>query len=512
MRQSAHPPSSRRRASLARLVLGSSWLVLLGPVLLPPAMAGEPVLDQCTVVPGDPIGVAAGVGDSEVAQTFTVGATGTLSSLHLWIRRYRDDEDLILELLPTLSGAPATDPASALARFVLPALEVPPFARSDELTPVDVKELRIHVERGEVLAVSLRTAQRPPAGLGFSWDGRRSDYEGGAAFWRPRGGSAWKTSSRPEYDLGLKTFVEPWKICPYAPSLIAQDAPILEPGHVTDALFANAVEAVTVSTRPGHVGSTWIHAAFVSDLPADLGIQGWIIVAAMRGDVAIVEVTTDGTALAPWPDGLRRNGFERTLLDPEPRSPTCTQSAVVSGAVLALEQPVVLPPHGTATVLSLRVEALAPQGPDSIEGTLEWPSDCCNWGCRASACGQPCSTSVTSGGASQFICEKRGAEVRFVADETMAFRRGDSNGDGRVDISDGIRTLMFLFLGAGEPPCSDAADTTDDGKIDMSDSLAIFNDFFRSDAGTGIPPPGPFLCGRDPSPDRLLCADSILCE
>src|SRR5690606_14602396 len=33
------------------------------------------------------------------------------------------------------------------------------------------------------------------------------------------------------------------------------------------------------------------------------------------------------------------------------------------------------------------------------------------------------------------------------------FLRTDTNGDGRVDISDAIATLQYLFLGGDEPPC-----------------------------------------------------------
>ncbi len=460
--------------------------------------------------PGDPIGVAAGIGMFEFAQTFTAGITGTLSSVHLWIRRYREDVDLVVEVLPMVAGRPAADPAPPLASIVLPALSAPPFALSDELTPVDLTRFRIPVERGEVLAVSLRTGVEPPFGLGFSWDGRQAAYAGGTSFSRARGESAWLPTSRPELDLGLKTFVEPRMACPDRPTLIAQDSPVPEPGHHTEELFAHAVTTVTVTARPGRAGSTRLHGAFVSDFPEGLELQGWSILAATLGDVAIVEVTTDGTASAPLPEGYSRGGFNETGLIPNPRSTTCAASAASSTVMLALTLPAALPPRGTATVLSMLVEALSPQGPDPITGTLEWPLDCCRWYCTNVACGQPCGVSVTVSGETGGYCEQRGAEVRFVADRTISFRRGDSNGDGRVDISDAIRTVMFLFLGAAEPPCLDAADATDDGAIDLSDGIAILNDFFRP--GTGISAPGPFSCGADPSADRLLCADYVLCE
>src|SRR6185436_6181336 len=43
------------------------------------------------------------------------------------------------------------------------------------------------------------------------------------------------------------------------------------------------------------------------------------------------------------------------------------------------------------------------------------------------------------------------------------FRRGDTNADAHVDVSDSIATLGYLFLGSGAPACLDAADANDDG-------------------------------------------------
>src|SRR6185295_17600838 len=51
---------------------------------------------------------------------------------------------------------------------------------------------------------------------------------------------------------------------------------------------------------------------------------------------------------------------------------------------------------------------------------------------------------------------------------------GDSNGDGAVDVSDGIATLTSIFLGSPTLPCPDAADANDDAAIDISDAVAVF--------------------------------------
>lgn len=89
-----------------------------------------------------------------------------------------------------------------------------------------------------------------------------------------------------------------------------------------------------------------------------------------------------------------------------------------------------------------------------------------------------------------------------------AFRRGDANGDGRYDISDPVATLVWLFRGATDPTCFDAADTNDDGTIDLSDSVWSLNYLFLG----ATPPPSPFpLCGVDPTPDELECEVYLAC-
>jgi hypothetical protein len=91
--------------------------------------------------------------------------------------------------------------------------------------------------------------------------------------------------------------------------------------------------------------------------------------------------------------------------------------------------------------------------------------------------------------------------VRLASDE--AFRRGDSNADGKLDIADAIATLGYLFLGGAELPCLDAADADDSGSLDISDAVRSLNYLFL---GAEAPPaPGPDACGEDPTEDELPC-------
>ena len=83
-----------------------------------------------------------------------------------------------------------------------------------------------------------------------------------------------------------------------------------------------------------------------------------------------------------------------------------------------------------------------------------------------------------------------------------SFRRGDSNQDGGVDISDAIAVLDFLFSGGVAMDCRDAADANDDKEIDISDGMFILNFLFSG--GSAAPPaPGHLDCGLDMTEDEL---------
>ncbi len=87
------------------------------------------------------------------------------------------------------------------------------------------------------------------------------------------------------------------------------------------------------------------------------------------------------------------------------------------------------------------------------------------------------------------------------------FLRGDVNFDGRVDLSDAVETLDFLFLGVDQPPiCQDAVDANDDGAVDIADAIFTLSALFVG--GPLWPPP---LGGRgdDPTEDELDCAGFV---
>lgn len=82
------------------------------------------------------------------------------------------------------------------------------------------------------------------------------------------------------------------------------------------------------------------------------------------------------------------------------------------------------------------------------------------------------------------------------------FIRGDANEDGKIDLTDAIFILNYLFKGGLEPPCLDASDVNDDGRIDISDAVYTLRYLFSGETQ----PPAPFQeAGIDPTEDGLKC-------
>lgn len=91
------------------------------------------------------------------------------------------------------------------------------------------------------------------------------------------------------------------------------------------------------------------------------------------------------------------------------------------------------------------------------------------------------------------------------------FLRGDSDSSGRVDLTDPIFLLNYLFRG-GEPlKCLDSADSNDDGNLDITDAVYILNYLFQG----GQEPKHPFPDkGADLTEDSLTCNEvsDLICS
>ena len=82
------------------------------------------------------------------------------------------------------------------------------------------------------------------------------------------------------------------------------------------------------------------------------------------------------------------------------------------------------------------------------------------------------------------------------------FVRGDTDASGDLDLTDGVRVFLSLFLGGIELSCRNAADIDDSGVVEISDGIGLLNFLFRN----GSPPVAPFpFCGLDQTADELGC-------
>ena len=96
----------------------------------------------------------------------------------------------------------------------------------------------------------------------------------------------------------------------------------------------------------------------------------------------------------------------------------------------------------------------------------------------------------------------------FTYEGGAIFRRGEVNGDGKVDISDAVVTLVYLFAGGQNLPCVKAADIDDGGTVNISDPIQLLGYLFLS----GQPPAEPReQCGPDATADSLDCAGPGAC-
>lgn len=84
----------------------------------------------------------------------------------------------------------------------------------------------------------------------------------------------------------------------------------------------------------------------------------------------------------------------------------------------------------------------------------------------------------------------------------LAFRRGDTNADGRCDVADMVFCVRHVFGEALFPTCEKAADVNDDGQVDVADPIFGLNYLFAG--GTRLPEPSA-ICGPDPTTDDLGC-------
>ena len=92
---------------------------------------------------------------------------------------------------------------------------------------------------------------------------------------------------------------------------------------------------------------------------------------------------------------------------------------------------------------------------------------------------------------------------RFPILNDVTFRRGDANGDGRLNVTDPVTILRHIFIQKLAIPCEDALDANDTGAINLSDAILILDYLFFP----LLLDPLPVLssCELDATRDDLTC-------
>ena len=254
----------------------------------------------------------------------------------------------------------------------------------------------------------------------------------------------------------------------------------------------------------GAVNSMTVHVNIISNL-AGTNVQGWNLGVAIDGSATIRSVTTAGTSADTMPKGYRDpEGSLARLQIIDPAKNGGQRGALASIALTTKGLPgAVLPAVATQTILRIELESAEAQGNDDQTATLRFQNGLIGTG-------GPVDLVVTVAGQSAPVCnaDRAGVTVVFRKRPDAPFRRGDSNDDEKLDISDAVATLNHLFGGGSQPACRDSADANDDGVTDISDPVYLLNFLFAGESPSP-PSPGPEACGPDPTTDTLDCLESI---
>lgn len=100
------------------------------------------------------------------------------------------------------------------------------------------------------------------------------------------------------------------------------------------------------------------------------------------------------------------------------------------------------------------------------------------------------------------------------------FVRGDTDADGKINLTDAVSVLNYLFVGGREPSCFDAADSDDNGQLQLTDAVRLLGWLFLGNAAPPAPSPSSGTypqtdCGTDPETepaDPLGCAQFGPCQ
>ena len=240
---------------------------------------------------------------------------------------------------------------------------------------------------------------------------------------------------------------------------------------------------------------------FESNLEGE-GIQAWSFSLETASCISLLAATTDGTlaaAIDADPPGLMDRGFESTqIIDPMRND---GRQGLISAIVLGFREPIALDPIGEHLVLRIRGEMdRAQEGYCETRFVDESPF--------LRGGGQPVALLANVDGVSVLPAALNSGFAPVDEPLPQIFLRGDADPTGELNLSDGVRILLYLFQGGSPPACMDAADVDDNSEVNLTDPVYLLNWLFQQ----GPPLPAPSLdCGEDPTDDELSCGDNAPC-
>ena len=145
---------------------------------------------------------------------------------------------------------------------------------------------------------------------------------------------------------------------------------------------------------------------------------------------------------------------------------------------------------------------------DTLDNDNDGKTDCADSNCAAVAsCKEAgnCADTKDNDVDGKIDCADSDCALDVACQVGGRFFRGDADDNGKLELTDALRVLGFLFLGNLPPTCLDAGDADDNGKLELTDALRILGFLFLGNAPPAPPgPPGPGnSCGVDTTPDNL---------
>ncbi len=89
------------------------------------------------------------------------------------------------------------------------------------------------------------------------------------------------------------------------------------------------------------------------------------------------------------------------------------------------------------------------------------------------------------------------------------FHRGDADQNGQLQLTDAVRILNYLFVGAETPRCLESADADDNGEVQITDAVRILGYLFLGTEPLPLPGDPTNPCGPDPPGSPELACDSV---